>query len=185
MFHAWYYFSREETIKHLFFYQAFMWYFYYHVLSTWEVLSATSKIVVFVHLYWIRISTMHFLLIEPFEVPGLEGHGWRKAGVSTFKAHQRTIEQCAESGQSLALIRYFLNVCMFASGKDGKFQVINWEQNFYRPLQFYKNWRLICFVLFCFFLTGFPVTPLVRGQCLYSVSGVLSRWNDRDSQAFQ
>lgn len=88
---------------------------------------------------------MHVLLAEPSEVPGLEGHGWRKAGVSTFRAHQRTIEQCADSLQSLALIRHFLNVCVLAGGKDGKLQVIDWEQNFYCPSQFYKNHCLISY----------------------------------------
>lgn len=37
---------------------------------------------------------------------------------------------------------------MLASGKDGKLQVIDWEQNFYCPLQFYKNQWLIYFSFF-------------------------------------
>ena len=119
---SWYYFSTKETIKSLFlvFYISTAMFF----VPFWEVLFPASKIAVFVHLYWIRISTKLFLLLEPAEVPGLEGHGWRKAVVSTFRAHQGTIEQCAGSVQSLALIRYFLNVCLLARGKDGKLQVI-------------------------------------------------------------
>jgi hypothetical protein len=131
-------FNKKETMESLFG-AGFHFIVPLPCINHWEVLYTSSKIAVCVHLCWIRVSTMHFLLIEPSEVPGLEGHGWRKAGVSTFRAHQRTIEQCAECVQLLALIRYFLNVCMLASGKDGKLQRIDWEQHFYYPLSFYKN----------------------------------------------
>lgn len=150
--------------------KAFILYVYCHVLLvTWEVLF-----------YYFQNCSLCTSLMNQNQHNALsieraiwgswpEGHGWRKAGVSTFSAHQRTIEQCAESVQSLALIRYFLNVCMLASGEDGKLQVTG-NKIFIVPHSSIKTvFKIFGVFLFLFSLFSwmtFHFKPLVKSQCL-------------------
>lgn len=127
--------------------------FHCQTFTAWETLYTSSK------------TAALFILSELEEAQfisywwaHLKFLAWRGMGEEKLvSAHLGHIREQLSSVQLLVLIRYFLNICMLARGKDGRLQGVDWK-HFLWPLSACENWSS----LFLLLLITYHWKPLVE-----------------------